>query len=105
MNGELVLLPTIVKFCWRLARTGGFEQSIHCPYPQAMVDQAEEAGYPRTCGWIRDCIRRLTSDLESVIALMQETAATPRPNGDSGTTGINMISFAYPMIGIPSLKG
>jgi benzoyl-CoA reductase/2-hydroxyglutaryl-CoA dehydratase subunit BcrC/BadD/HgdB len=72
---------------------------IAAPYPQAMVDQAEEAGYPRTtCGWIKGLYTAaLTSDLESVIAVMQGDCSNTQALMETlELQGINMISFAYP---------
>ena len=64
-----------------------------------MVDQAEEAGYPRTtCGWIKGLYTAaLTSDLESVIAVMQGDCSNTQALMETlELQGINMISFAYP---------
>ena len=72
---------------------------IAAPYPQAMVDQAVEAGYPRTtCGWIKGLYTAaLTSDLESVIAVMQGDCSNTQALMETlELQGINMISFAYP---------
>lgn len=67
--------------------------------PQAMADQAEEAGYPRTtCGWIKGLYTAaLTSELESVIAVMEGDCSNTQALMETlELQGMNMISFAFP---------
>lgn len=72
---------------------------IASPCPQTMADQAEEAGYPRTtCGWIKGLYTAaLTSELESVIAVMQGDCSNTQALMETlQLQGMDMFSFAFP---------
>lgn len=67
--------------------------------PQGMVEQAEEAGYPRTtCGWIKGLYTAaLTTELEAVIAVMQGDCSNTQALMETlELQGIKMIPFAFP---------
>ncbi|HOB11672.1 MAG TPA: 2-hydroxyacyl-CoA dehydratase [Syntrophomonadaceae bacterium] len=72
---------------------------IGSDHPQDMVDQAEEAGYPRTtCGWIKGLYTAaLTTELEAVIAVMQGDCSNTQALMETlELQGIKMIPFAFP---------
>lgn len=67
--------------------------------PQAMLDIAEEAGYPRsTCGWIKGLYAAsLSEDLEALIAVMQGDCSNTQALMETlQLKGVNIIPFAYP---------
>lgn len=67
--------------------------------PQAMLDIAEEAGYPRsTCGWIKGLYAAaLNEDLEALIAVMQGDCSNTQALMETlQLKGVNIIPFAYP---------
>jgi len=67
--------------------------------PQAMLDIAEEAGYPRsTCGWIKGLYAAgLSEDLEALIAVMHGDCSNTQALMETlQLKGVNIIPFAYP---------
>jgi len=72
---------------------------ITSPQAQAMVDQAEEAGYPRnTCGWIKGLYSvALREQLDAVIAVMQGDCSNTQALMETlQLQQLNIIPFAYP---------
>lgn len=67
--------------------------------PQAHVDIAEEAGYPRnTCGWIKGLYAiSLENEMEAVIAVMQGDCSNTQALMETlQLKGLNIIPFAFP---------
>lgn len=72
---------------------------VNAPNPQAMVDYAEEAGYPRTtCGWIKGLYTAaLENDLEALIAVMVGDCSNTQALMETlQLKGVNTIPFAFP---------
>ncbi len=69
------------------------------PKPQALVEIAEEAGYPRTaCGWIKGMYAvALIEDLEALIAVLHGDCSNTQALMETlQLKGLNIIPFAYP---------
>ncbi len=72
---------------------------VNASNPQAMVDLAEEAGYPRTtCGWIKGLYTAaLEHDLEALIAVMVGDCSNTQALMETlQLKGLHTIPFAYP---------
>lgn len=72
---------------------------VNAPNPQAMVDFAEEAGYPRTtCGWIKGLYTAaLENDLETLIAVMVGDCSNTQALMETlQLKGVNTLPFAFP---------
>lgn len=72
---------------------------VNAPNPQAMVDFAEEAGYPRTtCGWIKGLYTAaLEHDLETLIAVMVGDCSNTQALMETlQLKGVNTLPFAFP---------
>lgn len=72
---------------------------VNAPNPQAMVDYAEEMGYPRTtCGWIKGLYTAaLENDLQALIAVMVGDCSNTQALMETlQLKGVNTIPYAFP---------